>query len=71
MADLEQARAVKSRLRADLRYHHGVRGIGVTRLRQGYAVCVNLDSPADDDLPRTIDGVPVEVRVVGRITAQG
>lgn len=70
MADLEQARAAKIRLRADLTNHHGIRGIGLARLDHGYAVRVNVDSASDDDLPRAVDGVPVQVTVVGQITPQ-
>jgi hypothetical protein len=68
MADLEQARAVKARLRTELAGHHGVRGVGLVRVRHGYAVRVSLESTDDDDLPPDVDGVPIRVAVVGAIT---
>ncbi|MBC7290674.1 MAG: hypothetical protein H5T83_04960 [Actinotalea sp.] len=70
MADLEQARAAKARLRTELAGHHGLRGIGLVRVRHGYAVRVSLATAADDDLPPDVDGVPVRVAVVGEVTAQ-
>lgn len=70
MADLEQARAAKARLRAELAGHRGVRGVGLVRVQQGYAVRVSLASAADDDLPPDVDGVPVRVAVVGAVTPQ-
>lgn len=70
MADLEQARAAKARLRAELAGHEGVRGIGLVRVRHGYAVRVSLLSVEDDDLPSDVDGVPVRVAVVGAIAPQ-
>ncbi|EYR62790.1 hypothetical protein N866_05280 [Actinotalea ferrariae CF5-4] len=70
MADLEQARAAKARLRSELVGHHGICGIGLVRVRQGYAVRVSLASADDDDLPTDVDGVPVRVAVVGAITPQ-
>lgn len=70
MADLEQARAAKARLRTELDGHHGIRGIGLVRVRQGYAVRVSLECADDDDLPPDVDGVPVRVAVVGAISPQ-
>lgn len=70
MADLEQARAAKARLCTELTGHHGLRGIGLVRVRHGYAVRVSLDSADDDDLPTDVDGVPVRVAVVGAISPQ-
>jgi hypothetical protein len=45
-------------------------GVGITRHGDGYAVKVNLRHPpaAGVDLPKDIDGVPVQVEVVGSIT---
>ena len=67
--DLERARAAKRRLRELLPADLAVNGIGITQVGEDYAVKLNLAAPpADDlDLPRTVDGVPVVVEVVGRI----
>jgi hypothetical protein len=70
MADLQQARAAKARLRAALLGHAGVQGVGLTRLPQGYGLQVNLaDGIHRDGVPATFDGVPVRIRVVGAIHA--
>jgi hypothetical protein len=70
MADLQQARAAKNHLRLVLSGHPGVQGIGVRRLTDGYCLRVNLVRHDDDELPASIDGVPVEVRVVGPLRTQ-
>ena len=45
-------------------------GVGITRVDGGYAVKVNLSAPpqAEINLPGEIDGVPIRVEVVGRVT---
>ena len=67
MADLQQARAAKALLRTALSGHAGVQTVGLARLRDGYCVQVNLAHAEDDDIPGTVDGVPVRVRVVGAV----
>lgn len=73
MVDLAQARAAKDHLRSALAANRGpdrggVRGIGLARTAEGYCVQVNVDHGPHADIPGTVDGVPVRVRVVGRVT---
>lgn len=70
MADLDQARAAKARLRSALAGHAGIQGVGLARTEDGYCLQVNLTRTEDDDLPGTVDGVPVRVRVVGAVRAR-
>lgn len=71
MADLQQARAAKERLRSELRERSGVSGIGLTADDDGYAVQVNVQRRNDAAaLPKSVDGVRVQVRVIGPVTAQ-
>jgi hypothetical protein len=67
--DLEKARAAKKRVRALLPKALKLNGIGITQVGGDYAVRVNLEETprADLCLPDTVDGVPVVVKVVGRI----
>ncbi len=67
---LDQARAAKPRVRDLLRGVPQLTGVGITRVGDGYAVKVNLSAPpnAELDLPGEIDGVPIRVEVVGRVT---
>ena len=72
MADLNEARAAKSRLRSALAGRDGVCGVGISRGADGYHLQVNLQREADrKDVPGDVDGVPVNVRVSGRIQAGG
>jgi hypothetical protein len=72
MADLTEARAAKARLRSELAGRDGVRGVGITRAANGYQVRVNLQQESDRaQVPPQVDGVPVDVRVSGRIQAGG
>jgi hypothetical protein len=66
---LEQARTAKARALEVFGRLASVAGVGITRLEDGYAVKVNLSEPPAPDvtLPETIDCVPVEITVVGRI----
>ena len=43
---------------------------GACRRRDRPGVQVNLARPEDDDIPVSVDGVPVRVRVVGAVRAQ-
>lgn len=72
MADLEQARAAKSRVRAALLGHEGVEGVGLApEGTGGYCVRVNvLRAAAAREVPAAVDGVPVHVRVVGPVRAR-
>ena len=72
MADLSRARAAKTRLRSDLAGRDGVCGVGLARSSDGYHVQVDLRRESDrEDVPGQVDGVPVDVRVSGRIQAGG
>ena len=69
MASLEAARAAKEQLDSALGGHPAVNGLGITRVDGGFAVKVNLREAADDlAVPSEVDGVTVQVDVVGRIT---
>lgn len=69
MADIEQARAAKERLRVSLQGRSDVRGIGIARANGGYEIRVNVSRDGRHDLPGVIDGVDVHVRVVGAVHA--
>jgi hypothetical protein len=72
MADLNEARAAKARLRSDLAGRDGIRGVGIARTPDGYHVRVNLQHESDrTGVPAQIQGVPVDVRVSGSIHAGG
>jgi hypothetical protein len=66
---LEKARAAKKRAKTIFADKASVVGIGITRVGDRYGVKINLDAPPadDDDLPESIDGVPVRIEVVGPI----
>lgn len=68
MTDRSSARAAKENLRTVLRPLPGVGGIGIGRRDGGYVVTVDVAHEHDSaQVPGTWDGVPVEVRVVGRV----
>jgi hypothetical protein len=66
---LDEARAAKARALKMFSQLTQVAGVGITTIDGGYGVRVNLrEAPAAGvELPEAIDGVPVEVRVVGGI----
>jgi hypothetical protein len=73
MTDRESARAAKTHVRRLVQGHASVNGIGLRRdADAGWVVKVNL---ADEDaglrrsLPTLVDGVRVDVAVVGPVTA--
>ena len=73
MADLEEARAAKSRLRSLLAGRSGIGGIGISRDGdgQGYGLQVNLtETVARDLVPPQVDGVRVHIRQTGQIRPQ-
>lgn len=71
MADLDQARAAKQRLRAELGRREGIAGVGLARTADGYRLVVNLSDPsAGATVPESVDGVDVRVRQTGPVTAQ-
>ncbi|HEX3150719.1 MAG TPA: hypothetical protein VHR66_21755 [Gemmataceae bacterium] len=63
---LEQARAAKERAVTELA-DLPVVGIGITRVGDGYALKVNLDSAPSGAVPSAVNGVPIKVEVVGKI----
>ena len=68
MATLDEARAAKRKAGESLARLPQMCGIGVVRLRRGYGLRVNLaEGAAAETIPETVDGVPVQVVVVGRI----
>lgn len=83
MATLERAREAKAALRDELAGLDGVTGVGIARadvsgapvrgLRardvvDDWLLRVNVTSD-EVDVPETVDGVEVEVRVVGQVSA--
>lgn len=68
-ASLDAARAAKEKVLEIFGRFGVVVGVGITRIDGGYGVKVNLrDQPEPGvDLPRTVNGVPVRVEVVGAI----
>lgn len=67
---IAEARAAKSRLTGMLESNDGVRGIGLTRCGEGYAVKVNVASTTvEATIPSSLDGVPIVIDIVGRAEA--
>jgi hypothetical protein len=66
---VEQARAAKEK--AKQLFTDNV-GVGITRVGGDYAVKVNLSDPMADpeNAPTSIEGVPIQFEVVGRIRKQ-
>jgi PII-like signaling protein len=46
-----------------------LRGVGITRCEDGFGLKINLSERDDLHLPSEIDGVPVQVEIVGEIRA--
>ena len=69
---MEAARRAKKPALAAFEKIAQVVGIGITQFNDGYALKVNLASPPADGtvLPKAIDGVPVQIEVVGKIRKQ-
>ncbi|MFE6234726.1 hypothetical protein [Cellulosimicrobium sp. NPDC057862] len=83
MATLERAREAKAALRDELAGLDGVTGVGIARadasgapvrgpraqdVVDDWLLRVNVTSD-EVDVPETVDGVEVEVRVVGQVSA--
>ena len=66
---IEQARAAKPAAMRAFAPLAPVVGVGIAKVRGGYGVKVNLASKPRRGvlLPESVEGVPVEVEVVGRI----
>ena len=71
-SSLDQARAAKKRAHEVFSKFAEVVGVGITTIGSGYGLKVNLASSphAASQLPTDVDGVPVRVEVVGRISKQ-
>ena len=68
-ATIEQARAAKISLRAQLTGLRELRGIGVVFLQRGCGVKVLLDRlPPGVAIPQEVDGVPVVIEIVDDLT---
>ncbi len=72
-ASLDQARAAKAAAKRLLAGDINVVGIGITRIGEGYGVKINLTSEAAPGAapPAEVEGVPVEVEVVGPLRPRG
>jgi hypothetical protein len=70
---LDQARNAKPLAKKLFSRVADVNGVGITQVKQGYAVKVNLSSPPAKGvvLPSEVDGVPIQVEVVGTIAKRG
>lgn len=66
---LDQARAAKAKAAETFGRAASVVGVGITRIGDGFGIKVNLkEAPAADvTLPKTVDGVPVRLEIVGPI----
>jgi hypothetical protein len=72
VATIEQARAAKGTLREAVAEVDGVHGVGLAQRGDAsdWVLQVNVESErARKDVPPAVDGVPVRVRVVGRVQA--
>jgi hypothetical protein len=67
---LEQARRAKERAREVVGTLAHVVGVGIIRIGNDYAVKINLAAPpcTGFQIPATVDGVPIQVEIVGTIT---
>ena len=72
MIPLQEARAAKERAKKMFPRFGKVNGIGITKQGDSYAVQVNFEQVPEKQglLPTDIDGVPVVIRVVGRMHKQ-
>jgi hypothetical protein len=70
MSTLDEACAAKRKMKSDLADLPEFNGIGITHIHGDYGIKVNLKSPSSRPIPRTIDGVPVTIEIVGSVTAQ-
>ncbi|MCK9796062.1 hypothetical protein M1843_20155 [Isoptericola sp. 4D.3] len=72
MVTIDEARAAKPALREALQRVEGVRGVGLARRgdETDWVLQVNVVSlGARKDVPPQVDGVPVQVQVVGAVSA--
>jgi len=69
-ADRLQARRAKDAVRRLLAAAGAGGAVGLTRRGDGYAVQVSLRQAPAVELPSEVDGVPLELRLVGEVSAQ-
>jgi hypothetical protein len=71
-ATIETVRAAKPRAVRAFKKSGALVGVGITRQGSGYALKVNLSRPlkANEMSTTEIDGVPVQIAVVGTIRKQ-
>ncbi len=69
-ANIEKARAAKALVLSRVTGVPQVNGVGLIRVGEGYGVKINLAEPLEvgTELPEEVDGVPVVVEFIGRIT---
>ncbi len=69
---LDDARAAKAAAHKAFEAFAPVVGVGITQVGESYAVKINLAHPPKSAalMPAEINGVPVVVEIVGRITKQ-
>lgn len=67
---MDRAREVKAAVLEQFSRIADVVGVGITRIADGYGVKVNLSAPPKGNvqLPTHVQGVPIKVEVVGKIT---
>ena len=70
VADLATARAAKRVLQHELASANGINGVGLSRRQGDYTLTVGVaDERSASGVPHEVRGVPVQVKVVGRVTA--
>ena len=71
MASLDEARAARDKIATRFVDHPLLNGIGIARVPGGFGVKLNFARrPAGISLPAAVDGVPLEVDVIGEIKKQ-
>lgn len=68
---LSQARAAKPKAFKMFAAVEGFNGIGISCNGKSYGLKVNLTKTPTGDLPKTVEGVPIEVEIEGAIHKQG
>lgn len=72
-ATLDQARLAKPKaleiVRSHPELHEALTGIGISFAESGYGLKINFSTrvPWEAVLPASIDGVPLQVEIVGRV----
>jgi hypothetical protein len=73
-ATIAQARKAKEKVKAlvgaNLSLKNSLAGIGISTIDSGYGVKVNFATEVAEQrtLPRTLDGVPLMISIVGRVS---